>query len=320
MLQNSNIFDDDISLVGKELNNEDKISKLSDRLSTKLTFGEEFTYILKADRKRKNDENRKKRKLLMQQQSMSENAVNAQEKFDNIYEDFDEEDEGAGLNFVDDNNDDYDDCNVNGHFNGSSAGNVGLVSLGEAFQGSNAIDDHGSMDEDETFESLCRAHINAFAKGAEKYAIETQLSARVTDWQGRLRSILDEESIRPHFDIHEYGSKIINRAKVEIQRKSHEKKGIAHQSKDTSDKLVDFNSITKSCEHYEVCRLFLSSLMLCNSGRISVSHGKKEGQVPTLDDIQVQLLETQISSTMNEENANQFEPISSRSNLTLVHS
>lgn len=314
------MFDDDISLLGEELNNHDKKSKNSDILSTKLTFGKEFSYILKTERKRKNEENKKKRKLLMQQQSMSANAVNAQEKFDNIYEDFDEEDEGVGHEFVVGSNNDYDEDSVNGHFNGSSSGNVGLVSLGEAFQGSNDIDDHGSFDEGETFESLCRAHINAFAKGAEKYAVETQLSARVTDWQTRLRPILDEESIRPHFDIHEYGSKIINRAKVEIQRKSHERKGFVHQSEDTTNDVVDFNSITKNCEHYEVCRLFLSSLMLCNSGSISVSQGEKKGQVSTLDDLQVKLLETQIRDSVNNENDNQFDPLNSRSNPTLLHS
>ena len=61
----------------------------------------------------------------------------------------------------------------------------------------------------ETFEELCRAHLRAFARGAEKYAAETQLSRRVGDWQSRLSPLLEEEEKRPEFDIHLYGDRIM---------------------------------------------------------------------------------------------------------------
>jgi hypothetical protein len=35
------------------------------------------------------------------------------------------------------------------------------------------------------FEDLCRAHIQAFAKGAEEFAFNTHLSARVDKWKAK---------------------------------------------------------------------------------------------------------------------------------------
>lgn len=57
---------------------------------------------------------------------------------------------------------------------------------------------------------MCRAHIQAFAKGAEQYAFETNLSQRVAHWQQRLAPQLEEEEKRQVFDIHLYGAKVIH--------------------------------------------------------------------------------------------------------------
>jgi len=36
--------------------------------------------------------------------------------------------------------------------------------------------------------------------------------------------------------------------------------------------VVRFDAITQDQPHYEICRLFLSSLVLCNMGNISLQH------------------------------------------------
>ena len=70
-----------------------------------------------------------------------------------------------------------------------------------------------------TFEELCRAHIEAFAKGAQEYALSTQLTDRVNLWQERLAPILEEEERRAEFDIHAYASRVIQLAQEELVRK-----------------------------------------------------------------------------------------------------
>jgi hypothetical protein len=61
---------------------------------------------------------------------------------------------------------------------------------------------------------------------------------------------------------------------------------------------VDFHQVTKNSEPYEVCRLFLSSLMLCNSGNIVLSHDEACATVQTPDTLRIELLESQIDSPM----------------------
>ena len=70
-----------------------------------------------------------------------------------------------------------------------------------------------------TFEELCRAHIRAFAKGAEEFAINTQLSVRVDKWQAKLAPILEEEERRSAFDIHMYSQKLIDSAEQGRQKR-----------------------------------------------------------------------------------------------------
>ena len=63
-------------------------------------------------------------------------------------------------------------------------------------------------------------------------------------------------------------------------------------------KTVDFQSITEDKEQHEVCRLFLTSLMLSNSGTISLSN-KIEGRLKKLsspDNLYMKLLKNNLES------------------------
>lgn len=75
------------------------------------------------------------------------------------------------------------------------------------------------------FEALCRAHIKAFAKGAEKYKAETNLTKRVGDWQGRLTPKLAQEELRPVFDIHKYSQHVVDSIVKEVSTKKRKSDG-----------------------------------------------------------------------------------------------
>ena len=139
--------------------------------------------------------------------------------------------------------------------------------------------------EERTFEELCRAHIEKFAKGAEKYAAETKLSLRVGKWQDRLEPILQEEEQRPAFDIHGYSRDVIDAMVKEIRRASIEK---------GDTQVVDFREIVGDCPSHEVCRKFLACLSLTNSGNVApISNGS-----PDCSSLQLELLNSQIERPM----------------------
>lgn len=115
-------------------------------------------------------------------------------------------------------------------------------------------------------------------KGAEKYAVHTQLSDRVDAWQSRLRPILEAEEQRPAFDIHKYGRAVIHDMEDTVA------------ASDEPTKSVHFADVTKNCSRYEVCRRFLASLSLVNSGNIRLVDGP---------DVQFELVRTDIERPMD---------------------
>ena len=68
-----------------------------------------------------------------------------------------------------------------------------------------------------TFETLCRAHLKEFAKGAEKYAVESKLARRVNAWQDKVAQVIKNEENRPEFDIQTYRRNMINSMEREVQ-------------------------------------------------------------------------------------------------------
>lgn len=132
--------------------------------------------------------------------------------------------------------------------------------------------DHGHKN---TFEELCRAHIAAFAKGAEKYALSNKLTERVAKWQERLAPILEEEERRASFDIYHYSRVLIEQA-VESLRGKRTRDGSMRVSDSSS--IVDFKSVTKGCTRSDVCRFFLASLSLANGGNIKIEERSESYQ------------------------------------------
>lgn len=61
-----------------------------------------------------------------------------------------------------------------------------------------------------TYEELCRAHIERMLAAAAAAQTQSQLSQRVGTWRSRIGPVLEEESQRAEFDIHDYGQQVLS--------------------------------------------------------------------------------------------------------------
>eukprot|EP01038_Epipyxis_sp_PR26KG_P012255 gene12255-16432_t len=119
-----------------------------------------------------------------------------------------------------------------------------------------------------TYEMICRKHINSFLQGAEKYARETQLSQRVSEWTKRLEPILREQEAAPQYDIHKYSDSILVKFGEIIHRKSILNTNNYEQINNSNE--VRFDEVAKGHTSAEVCRIFLACLQLVNIGNLAV--------------------------------------------------
>lgn len=226
-----------------------------------LAFGQEFAYIAKATAKRKAAERRALRKQQMQTIE---------------YDDGDDDNDDGGFAFGGDGDDDNDDNHYDngGMYGNDDYGNTGLGSVDEVFNNDESAG--------KTFEELCRAHIAAFAKGAEKYMTETQLSKRVNEWHERLKPLLEEEEQREAFDIIKCGEAVIELVEQESMRA---------KARGEDSKTVAFRDVTLHRDKSDVCRMFLATLSLSNSGNVSIAQ-------KSLDDMTIELLCSEIDHPM----------------------
>jgi len=283
-----------------------------------LAFGEEFAYIAKDSAKRRAAERRASRRQQHLQKQEALAADMADHRGDD-YDDHDDDDDGYAFGGHDDNDDD--DVYGGGGFSSEDGfqGNTGMASVEDAFEGADAGEfsflfcivgrtfigtvilhfpfffctcTADSSDGAQTFEDLCRAHLRAFAKGADKYRSETNLTKRVRHWQDRLAPILEEEERRGIFDIHSYGEALIQKMENEIRR----------APKDDDDgkvRTVDFRAVARNLQKHEVCRMFLATLSLCNGGNVGISQPKGEDSGDYSDSLVIELLRSGIDRPMD---------------------
>jgi len=153
----------------------------------------------------------------------------------------------------------------------------------------NVVHNSDSDNKHATFEELCRLHLKEFSKGAEKYAVETQLSKRVSEWQSKLSNVLAEEEDRPEFDINAYIQRIIG-----VSQKCLIKGRVGGDKK----KTIPFREITKNKDVFDVSRTFLTTLMLCNTENIAFCN-EGNGEVSKAESLEVKLLKSDIDSPMD---------------------
>lgn len=261
--------------VGKQLQPSSTISFRG------LAYGDEFLYIAKENAKLKAAKRREERKREQESRTLAERRKIEQQTGGKINDNFNEDDDygdgddGGGFDFGGSGDTDYDDCDHDG-----AVGNSGLVNLEDAFGNGNIENRDGSEVEDsnfgKTFEEICRSHIQAFAKSAEKFALTTKLTDRISQWQAHLSPILEEEERKASFDIHQYSEMFLETAievRKESRRKSKEGFNDKYENSTTNPDIVEFKSVAEGCTRSDICRFFLTSLSLANSGNVKIEQG-----------------------------------------------
>merc|ERR1719150_1836708 len=84
-----------------------------------------------------------------------------------------------------------------------------------------------------------------------------QLYANVKRWQDQLEPVLKEFESRPEFNIHEYSQKFLTKM-TNIQKDADE------------DKEIQFARLVYGQPRWEVCRRFLTCLILTNQGNTDI--------------------------------------------------
>ena len=111
----------------------------------------------------------------------------------------------------------------------------------------------------QTYEELCRQHLDAYLASAEQSIGSSSLQARVREWQDKLEPILEEEDTHPSFDIRHYGDRML-----------HSLEQAQLEPSEVGGELVLFEEAVRGVEKWEVCRLFLATLQLANNGNVEI--------------------------------------------------
>ncbi|KAK3262822.1 hypothetical protein CYMTET_28343 [Cymbomonas tetramitiformis] len=112
-----------------------------------------------------------------------------------------------------------------------------------------------------SYEDLCRAHVDSLVAAAAAAEIQTELASRVSVWKSKIDPQLELENLRPVFDIHEYGRRMIDKA------------GNPNLSLDQLgvNGIAAFSSLMTGEAKHTVSRLFAAMLQLVNDGNLGIA-------------------------------------------------
>merc|ERR1740121_660236 len=139
------------------------------------------------------------------------------------------------------------------------------------------------QDAQSTYEATVREHLQALQKdgeGSDKRF--PQLYANVKRWQDQLEPALKEFESRPEFDIHEYSTKFLD--KMSNIQKSGGKDG------DEAERTIKFSRLVHGQPRWEICRRFLTCLILTNHGNTDIIFNSEEER---LNDFSIKLLKAE---------------------------
>jgi condensin-2 complex subunit H2 len=111
--------------------------------------------------------------------------------------------------------------------------------------------------------------------------VQSELAVRVSSWRSRIDPILAAEEDRSAFDIHDYGSKILERLQDTKQQPAEAAAAAAAAEKAAAEEaaeqqhrndaagaeaeVVDFKQVAGATDSFEVCRVFAAMLQLVNN-------------------------------------------------------
>jgi hypothetical protein len=125
----------------------------------------------------------------------------------------------------------------------------------------------------QSYEDLCRKHLDTYVRSTEQYMQDARLVYRVQDWQQKLSPFLDQQSRRKQFDIQDYSESVLSHFPDNDDDDDEEEDEII-QDEETTDheeqEILDFKQISNSRAPFEVCRLFIATLQLANSGNVEI--------------------------------------------------
>ncbi|XP_059156017.1 condensin-2 complex subunit H2-like [Physella acuta] len=122
-----------------------------------------------------------------------------------------------------------------------------------------------------SYEDLVQKHVEKFLASAAEYAQITELSRRVSEWEEKIKPKLEEEEKHEHFDIHRYGTYLIEQL-VRGEKRA-------------------FRELVRGKQEYEICRYLLATLQLANVYNVELTVVPDEdGNI--MDSLHVTLLST----------------------------
>lgn len=138
-----------------------------------------------------------------------------------------------------------------------------------------------------SYEEHCRRRLEEYFRSAQQQIQETELSSRIDEWGAKLAPLLKDQESRSPFDIHVYGTRLINGFHIE------DEDSLTHASEPVcaslQELLISDTPDAQPPPAYEVSRAFSSMLQLANMGNVKIMPTRNaEG----LHDITLQLLST----------------------------
>ncbi|KAK7098969.1 condensin-2 complex subunit H2-like [Littorina saxatilis] len=122
----------------------------------------------------------------------------------------------------------------------------------------------GSSGGNGSYEDIVRQHVENFLAQAAKFAQLSELPKRVAEWEDKITPRLLEEEQREPFDIHAYGTRVIDG----MQR----------------NERIPFRRIVCGKPIFQICRIFLATLQLANTYNVEVScTGKLDEAMDTME-------------------------------------
>ncbi|PIK40593.1 putative condensin-2 complex subunit H2 isoform X3 [Apostichopus japonicus] len=106
------------------------------------------------------------------------------------------------------------------------------------------------------YENLVKQYVDDYMASAQEYAQVTELSKRVQQWEDKLGPILKREEEHGFFDIHDYGTLVIQRL---------------DECSKTKKDPISFSEVVSEKNNFDISRMFLATLQLVFNVKLSVT-------------------------------------------------
>ena len=115
-----------------------------------------------------------------------------------------------------------------------------------------------------SYENLVRQHVMKYTSEAKNHYHVSELRTRVIEWENKITPVLEEEEKCAPFDVQHYSNKFMDKLST------------------YPDETTNIKCIMSGETKGEVCRLFLTSLMLTNSGNIDLQGDSEDAKCTLL--------------------------------------